>query len=120
MAATATFTGDDISQFGNIPVRFANLTLDASYPAGGYAINGGLFGGASTGGGQASNNGLRGLDVIGSNTAAGGYVYSYNSQTGKMQVFWTGAVVSTQLAEVTAATNLSTTVINVIAYLAGE
>lgn len=120
MALTITFPGDDQSQFGNIPVRFANVALDNSYPTGGYAVNGGMFAGASTGGFQTANNGLRGLDIIGANSAAGGYVFEYNSQTGKLQAFWTGAALSGVLAEVAAATNLSTVVLNVLAYLAGE
>lgn len=120
MALTITFPGDDQSQFGNIPVRFANVALDNSYPAGGYAVNGGMFAGASTGGFLTANNGLRGLAFVGQNTAAAGYVFAYNAQTGKVQAFWTGAALSGVLAEVTAATNLSTVVLNVLAYLAGE
>jgi len=120
MAATATFAGDDWSQFGNVPVRFATLTLDASYPAGGYVLTGQTFGGAPTGGFTTANNGIRGLEVIGNNTAGAPYVYNYNAQTGFLQVFWTGAAVSSALAEVLATTNLSTTVLQVLVYLAGE
>lgn len=121
MALTFTFPGDDQSQFGNIPVRFANIALDNSYPAGGYAVNGGNFAGASTGGFQPANNGLRGLSIVGRNTAAGGYVIQYNAQTGKIQVFVMPAVAAAgPLVEETAATNLSTLTIDVLAYLAGE
>lgn len=121
MAATAQFLGDDTQYFGSVPVRFANLTLDNSYPAGGYVLTGQEFGGASTGGGFASNNGIRGVIVLGQNTAgAGGYVFEYNSQTGKLQAFWTGAVISTALGEVTAATDLSAVVLNLLVLLAGN
>lgn len=121
MALTFTFLGDDNSQFGNIPVRFANVALDNSYPTGGYAVNGGNFGGAATGGYQTANNGLRGLAFIGQNTAAAGYVVQYNSQTGKIQVFvMPAAATAGPLVEATAATNLSTLTLNALAYLAGE
>lgn len=121
MALTITFPGDDQSQFGNIPVRFANIALDNSYPTGGYAVNGGMFAGAPTGGFQTANNGLRGIDFLGQNSASGGYVIQYNSQTGKIQAFVMPAVAAAgPLVEAAAATNLSTLVLNVLAYLAGE
>lgn len=42
---------------------------------------------------------IRGMVVIGQNSASAGIVAIYNNQTGKIQLFQTGAVVSTPLAE---------------------
>lgn len=122
MALSELFLGDDWTTFGNIPVRLANLAPDAAYPTGGYPTTGAIFGGAPTQGFQTANNGIRGIVLIGQNTAAAGYVPVYNSQTGNWQVFESGIenVAAQPLAEVANGTNLSTLLFNVLVLLAGE
>lgn len=122
MALSELFLGDDWSTFGNIPVRLANLAPDAAYPTGGYSLTGALFGGSPTQGFQTANNGIRGIILVGQNTASLGYVPVYNSQTGNWQVVESAAenVAAAPLAEVANGTNLSTLLFNVLVLLAGE
>lgn len=126
MAATITFLGDDQNVWGNIPVRLGKFTADNSYPPGGYVISGANFGGAASGapgadGTNVANNGIRGLVIVGSDTADAGYLAQYNMQTGKVQFFvMPAAATAGPLVEVTAATNLSTVVLYVLVLLAGE
>ena len=42
---------------------------------------------------------IRGVLLLGQNTASLGVIPVWNNQTGKLQLFWTGAAVSTALAE---------------------
>lgn len=125
MALSELFLGDDWTQLGNIPIRLANLAPDAAYPTGGYPTTGALFGGAPTQGFQTANNGIRGIVLIGQNTASAGYIPVYNSQTGNWQVFESAAqaaapFTAAPLAEVANGTNLSTLLFNVLVLLAGE
>ena len=88
------------------------LTPDASYPTGGYPLNGSQAGLGSTGG--PANNGLHGVIFEGGNTAALGYVPYYNQQTGYLQFLTTGAAAGDALQELANATNISTLVIYAI------
>ena len=74
------------------------ITLDSSYPTGGYAVTGTSLG---------LPCGL--IDTIDCNTSPdSGYDVRYNYTTGNIQAFATGASSGAALAEVTNATNLST------------
>lgn len=77
-------------------IRVIDVTFDSSYPAGGEPIDFTTLGFASV---QAV------IDAGG--LTHGGFVYDYDYANSKLLVYWTGAVVSTALAEVTAATNLA-------------
>jgi hypothetical protein len=65
-----------------------DVALDSSnaYPSGGWDVSG-------------LGYPVVGVIQIGNNTAAEGLVAIYNTETGKVQVFWTGASLSAVLAE---------------------
>lgn len=112
MALTIANQPDGFNLFGTIPVQFANLTGDAAYPTGGYPVTGKQFGlgdGAST----ATSNGIRGIDVIGQNTASDLTSLVYNSQTGNVMLLAAGI-------EVANGTNVSTYTFNVIVFAYAE
>jgi hypothetical protein len=113
MAATAGRAGDNFNIFGTVPVSIDTFIPDTSYPTGGYAVTGALWGLASAGGPGATSNGIIGLTQISVNTAAALYQLVYNEQTGKVQILTAGA-------EVANATDLHTLIFGVIVYAAGE
>lgn len=119
MALTATNQPDGFNIFGTVPVQFATLTFDATPPAGGYPINGQLFG-LGSGAGTASSNGIRGVDFIGGNTASAGYVFAYNYQTGTVGVFETAATPTAAAPLAAVTTTLATVSVNVIIYAYAE
>ena len=110
MALAITFLGDDQFAIGNVPARLAQVTPDTSYPTGGYAINGGQFGMASTGGLLPANNGIRGIESVGQNTASTLYYSLYDAQAGKFIVMNAGGT------QVTAGTDIHTLVFTVGAH----
>ena len=77
-----------------------DVTLDASYPAGGYAIT-------------PANLGLKGIWNLQPTDVVNGYAFAWDKTAGKLMAYWTGAAVSSVLAEVTAATNLSAVVVRI-------
>ena len=80
------------------------VTLDASYPTGGYAVNAYSLGLPA---------GL--LDVLDANASPdGGYDVRYNSATGNLQAYDTGAAGGAALAEAVNATNLSAVTANCV------
>lgn len=80
------------------------VTLDNSYPTGGYALTGQQLGLPS---------GLTDW-IDSSDSPNGGYVLAYNLGTGKLQVFQGAAAVSLPGAEVPAATNLAAVTTTVV------
>ncbi len=67
--------------WGPVPVTFATVTLDSSYPSGGYGTSLGMNAAAF------SLRGLTGIWVLGVNTAAAGYVGVWNTTTSKFAVY---------------------------------
>lgn len=98
---------------GQTTLKFFKVTLPTSYTTGGDIIT-------------AASLGFRdviAVNVMGVANAAGGatgvmcgWRYSTDPAAGKLQAFWTGAVVSTALAEVTSTTNLSTMFVYLAVY----
>jgi len=77
MAATISKVNDEgLDYAGSTPIGQFKFTGDAAYPAGGYAVTAAQFGLRI----------LSGIIELANNTAAAGFVLSYNSQTGKVQV----------------------------------
>lgn len=74
---------------GPVPVSFAVITGDTSYPAGGYPLTGQ----------NVSMIGIKGITAIGSNAA--GYALSWNTVTQSLQMLAPGGT------ELTAGTNAS-------------
>ena len=80
---------------GSSNLTINTLDLDTSYPTNGYPLTPAQLG-------------------VGTNLrmvvaqAKNGIVFEYDYVNSKLKAFWTGAVVSTALAEVTNTTNLST------------
>lgn len=108
---TAGNLGDRNNLFGTVPVVLDTWHGDASYPAGGYAVTGQLWG--LSGGSDAVNNGIRGISVVGQNTASLATTLVYNPQTGKLQILVGGV-------DETPATDVSTFVYTIIVYAQGE
>jgi hypothetical protein len=79
--------------YGATEVGIWTITFGASdtYTAGGLALAAATFG---------LSRPILAVEVIGGNTAQAGVVWSWNTQTGKLQAFWTGAAVSGVLAEI--------------------
>jgi len=113
MALTTTRTDDKFNLFGTVPVVLDTLQFDNNYPAGGYSVTGQLFGLASSGSGP-TNNGIRAMSFVGTNTAAVLFAPKYNSQTGKVQLITAAG------AEVAGGTDVSALAVDVIVYAAGE
>ena len=99
MAATSTnlVRGD----MGAFYASIDNIALDASYPTGGYAVPASVGIGANFGK-------ILGMAWMGGNSAAQPYDLTYNQQTGKIQLYWTGPATSGVYGEVAAGTSLST------------
>jgi hypothetical protein len=99
MAITVTPLGDGVDVLGRRRVLYADITLDASYPTGGYALSAAPFG----------LKGIIGMQVLGGNTASGPYEAFYNTQTGNLQVFYSpgGTSPPAGFVEVPNGTNLS-------------
>jgi hypothetical protein len=81
---------------GPVPVSFATVTGDASYPAGGYPVNGQMI----------SQRGIAGVATLGSNAA--GYTLNWNTGTQTLQILGPGG---TELAAGTSAALFSWTVL---------
>lgn len=100
MAITWTEDADSRVNLGMSCIQQCNIATFAvsDYPTGGYAITAIAFGLGR----------LRAVWEVAVQTGTPvGVVWKYNKATGKLMAFWTGAVVSTALAEVTASTDLS-------------
>lgn len=68
--------------FGNLRGAVKDITLDTSYPTGGYALTGtALVGSGIT---------LLGVQFMGGNNVAGGYQYAYDNVNKKLMVFRAG------------------------------
>lgn len=96
----------------SLEAEIVDITLDTSYPTAGSAGFAALVGEAVEGavGPEGSSTGtiVAVIDLGPTNPAATtNHICFYHPETDKLQVFWTGAAISTALAEVTAATNLS-------------
>jgi len=107
MSVSITRLLDNSDVEGATPTVVAQVTLDNSYPAGGYG---------SALGFSAQALGLRlilGFEVIGVNTAAIAADYIWNTQTQKLQVLGTTAGVAGALPnqDLTPAVNLSTFIV---------
>ena len=111
MAMTKKGLGDNFNLFGMIPGVIDGVVFDAAYPTGGYPVSGQLWGLAYTGG--IANNGIRGIEFVGGNSASLLYTPFYNSQTGTIQVVTAGA-------EVANGTNLSAVAFDCVVYATGE
>lgn len=93
--------------FGDCRVAFADITLDNSYPTGGYDLK-------PTDLGQSDVYTFQSLSATGS----GGYVLSFNYSTGKLQAYVAPTSGGGALVQVTPATNLSTVTARITAILA--
>lgn len=100
MAATLAVVKRFQARQGQPRRALFDVTLDASYPAGGYAIT-------------ATQFGFKGIWMVNPNPVVAGYAFQWDVTNGKLKAYWTGAAVSAVLAEVTATTNLSTVVVRV-------
>lgn len=108
MAATLAAVGDNkLDIYGSTPAAVYDVTLDNSYPAGGYVVTAAQFG----------FRGLAGLKIIGINTAGVVNNYAWNSQTGKLMVLRTTAGVAGTAPnqDATPAADFSTVVLRVLA-----
>lgn len=104
MAITWTEDADSRCHLGPSVAQQCNIATFAAsdYPTGGYTINPASFGMGR----------IRGMWQVASQTGTPlGVVWQFNKATNKLQAFWTGAVVSTALAEVTATTDFSGTTV---------
>ncbi len=79
------------------PTSVVDVTLDTSYPTGGYLAASGL-----TAANLNCGRGINGMSWIGNNAAAVGYVPEFNTDTGALEIL------SGALAQVAGGTNLST------------
>lgn len=122
MALTITPNEDSFNIFGTVPVKFATLAPGVSdYPAGGYVLSGNQFGLAgSVGSPFGLKNGIRGVIVLGCNTAAIGYVPQWNSQTGAFEVLVSPAAETDPLEPVATNANLTGLQWNVLVLAAAE
>src|SRR5882757_2985576 len=90
------------SHIENSKVVVANVTLDASYTTGGYAV-------------VPSDLGLQGIDhLIVGNPPLGGVVATWDAVAGKIKMFWSTTGAPIALVEVTAAQSLATSVVPVV------
>lgn len=108
MSLTIAGVGDNkYDIYGATPTGVFTVTMDTSYPAGGYALTAAAFG---------LSRPIAGVLVIGVNTAALVSAYQYNAATGKLQVLSTtaGAAGTVPFQDEDAATNLSTFVLTVL------
>jgi hypothetical protein len=81
------------------PVRkIVDVTLDNTYPGGGYPLTAAMFG-------------MRRLDNVVPQPVAAGYAIAFNPATSKLMVYWTGAGLSAVLAEVTGPPALAAVVV---------
>jgi hypothetical protein len=102
--------GDNkLDVYGATDVAIWTMAFTASdtYLTGGLALLAATFG---------LSRPIAGVVVLGQNTAGGtaGMVWIWNTQTQKLQAFWTGAVVSTALAEVTNTTSIASVTLTVL------
>jgi hypothetical protein len=104
MAATSSNVGR--FDIGAAYASIDTIGFDASYATGGYAVPTSVGIGANFGK-------LLGMAPLGMNTAGQGYVFTYNQQTSKMQLYWGGGSAAV-LAEVTAGTSLATVTATVL------
>jgi len=85
-------------------LTLCNITLDSSYPTGGSAGLKAALNAVLAGGGMGTILGVVPMRSF-------GLVIEYIIASDLLKCYWTGAVVSTALAEVTNATNLSADVV---------
>lgn len=95
----AGYTATTRLDVGAAYAEIGQFNFDSSYATGGYAIPTSLGIGANFGK-------LLGIFPVGMNTAGQGYVFTYNQQTSKAQLFWGGGSAAV-LGEVAAGTNVS-------------
>lgn len=100
----------------SLETEIVDITLDSSYVTGGSpgfaALVGEGAGGSVGPEGSSTGNILAVIDLGPTPTTPGtppttNHICTYHPESDKLQVFWTGGAISTALAEVTAATNLS-------------
>lgn len=101
MALTITQSAiHPVDVWGALPVRVVTATpAAADYPTGGYTLTPGV--------GIPLGAPIFGVLTLGDTGGTTAVILKWNTATSKLQAFWTGAVISTALAEVTAATDLS-------------
>jgi hypothetical protein len=97
---------------GGIRLTGGTVSFDASYPTGGEAVTPAQWGATAVG-----LDGRQPDFVLLQQTSptTTGNVYAWSKATGKIVATWTGAVVSTALAEVTNTTSLATVVVSFLA-----
>ncbi len=82
MSVTIVETADLSNlSWGPMPVVFGNITLDSSYPAGGYGSTQGLNAAAF------SLRGIEGIYAVGANTAGMAYLAQWNTTTSKLMMY---------------------------------
>jgi hypothetical protein len=105
MAATVTLSSEPINFGGGLLFVHGTITMDSVYPTGGEAVTPGQFKGGA----------IRRLMLSASTT---GIVPAFNASTSKVMAFWVDTSTDgAALAEVTASTDLATTVFPFTAYL---
>jgi hypothetical protein len=105
MAQTYTRLPDGEDVFGRKRVKAMEVTLDASYPAGGYLIAPGDVG----------MKFVYGIAVIGGNTASGAYTYTFVAAAGKGNIGGNMALrVFSGGTEVANATDLHTVTLRIL------
>jgi hypothetical protein len=106
LALTITPIQDGVDIIGRRRVLLADVNLDSSYPSGGYDVT-------TVGLGLKA---VVGMDLIGGNTASGAYDPIFNTQTNKLQVFYTPAAGGGAFVEVPNGTNLSAVTFRFVFY----
>ena len=105
MAATVTLSENPINFGGGMLFVTGTITLDSNYPTGGAAVTAGQFKGGS----------FAQLLLSASTT---GIVPAFNASAKKVMAFWVDTTTDgAALAEVTAPTDLATTVFPFVAYM---
>lgn len=89
------------SKLGTLHANVADITLDNSYPTGGYPIN-------------PASVGLDSIDVM-VISASVGYLFDFDHVNSKLKVFVTGASAGAVLNQVTGGVNLAAVALRVLA-----
>jgi hypothetical protein len=100
----ATVVSSVVANPTGLRMAVGSVTLDSSYPTGGYALT-------------PANFGLPALTFV--IATAPGFVCRWSKSTQKLLLYATAAA-ATGITEVTAATNLSTVVVDVLALFSGD
>lgn len=110
MAAAAAIV--DRGAAGDLFFRVVDVTLDNSYPAGGYPLTPAQLG--------LGANGVVFMVDPGTVSKTGGWLVGYDYTNAKLQVFDGSGVASVAMHEVAAATNLTGVVVRMLVFGKGQ